>query len=365
MHMSAQFQDKEFEKTLSNFKKSTLNTASELSRNASKRSEGLGSPSGFRSGASVFEQNAQSAASQVKGQLQAAQSQSEVHPSGGDPLRELGFGVRRRPLDVSSSLKNFTDDLATEVRRAQLNLGRSAAVDLRSTLAQNAMDLAGKFNSTARAARVGRELLNEARKLRLESELGVSSAPQAPWTQRVQQYEVRDRTLEENLKSADIALTLGAPLPAHARQSVQLAHEFRNESRSEFGSGALEEGESLQTVAFGLLDIALSVTPGVSVGKDAYELMTGKNLVTGESLSGFERGLAVVGVLSLGSSDTVLGIGKGLVRVGAQLGEALGPFVRNGAEIIWSSPRKTEHFQFDKFAILNSAGDIILSPLWG
>lgn len=31
----------------------------------------------------------------------------------------------------------------------------------------------------------------------------------------------------------------------------------------------------------------------------------------------------------------------------------------------WSSPRKTEHFQFDKFAILNSAGDIILSPLWG
>ena len=31
----------------------------------------------------------------------------------------------------------------------------------------------------------------------------------------------------------------------------------------------------------------------------------------------------------------------------------------------WSSPRKTEHFQLVEFAILNSAGDIILSPLCG
>jgi len=32
---------------------------------------------------------------------------------------------------------------------------------------------------------------------------------------------------------------------------------------------------------------------------------------------------------------------------------------------VWSSPRKTEHFQFVEFAFLNSAVDIILSPLWG
>ncbi len=39
-------------------------------------------------------------------------------------------------------------------------------------------------------------------------------------------------------------------------------------------------------------------------GRSTYELFTGKNIVTGEALSKFERGVAFVGVMSLGVSNS-------------------------------------------------------------
>ncbi len=38
------------------------------------------------------------------------------------------------------------------------------------------------------------------------------------------------------------------------------------------------------------------MTPGIGVGKDIYEGLTGKNLLTGQKLSSFERALSFVSV---------------------------------------------------------------------
>lgn len=64
-----------------------------------------------------------------------------------------------------------------------------------------------------------------------------------------------------------------------------------------------------------LLDLATSLTPGVSTGRDAYEAFTGKNLLTQEELTTFERSVAVLCVASLGTGSIVKGALKGVERI--------------------------------------------------
>ncbi|MEO5971561.1 MAG: pre-toxin TG domain-containing protein, partial [Bdellovibrionia bacterium] len=64
-----------------------------------------------------------------------------------------------------------------------------------------------------------------------------------------------------------------------------------------------------------LLDLATSLTPGVSTGRDAYEAFTGKNLLTGEALTPLEQSLAVLCVASLGTGSIVKGALKGVEKI--------------------------------------------------
>lgn len=81
------------------------------------------------------------------------------------------------------------------------------------------------------------------------------------------------------------------------------------------------ESTAMLDIAKGLLDVGLSFTPGVSVGKDAYEALTGKSLIDGADLDFTSRSFAVLGVTTAGGSNILKGAFKGLTKI-AELAHA-------------------------------------------
>ena len=71
--------------------------------------------------------------------------------------------------------------------------------------------------------------------------------------------------------------------------AVQVADE-------EFARGNTEEAGLAYQIGEGVSDITLGIMPYVGVGKDTYEALIGRHLLTGRELTGFERSLSVVGI---------------------------------------------------------------------
>ena len=76
---------------------------------------------------------------------------------------------------------------------------------------------------------------------------------------------------------------------------------------------------NMRSGAKDLLDFTLGVIPGVSVGKDFYELVTGKNLVTDESIGTWGRTFAALGILTLGGSNHVKNFGNVIAKLAPKL----------------------------------------------
>ena len=77
-------------------------------------------------------------------------------------------------------------------------------------------------------------------------------------------------------------------------------------------------------IAETLADVALGVTPGISIINDAYSLFYGKHVLFGTELSVTERVFAGVGILTLGGSNWIKHggkiLGKALIRFGQGAG---------------------------------------------
>lgn len=54
------------------------------------------------------------------------------------------------------------------------------------------------------------------------------------------------------------------------------------------------------TAALALLDLAVSLAPGIGWGRDVYEAVTGKDLFSDEPLDSLGRTAAVIGMVSAG-----------------------------------------------------------------
>jgi hypothetical protein len=88
----------------------------------------------------------------------------------------------------------------------------------------------------------------------------------------------------------------------------------------EISAQSLQQGDVAKSnfalkVGTVFLDTAISVTPVLGWAKDGWEAVTGRNLLTGEKLSGFERTMAVVGVLTAGIGSKLAIAGKAAVLV--------------------------------------------------
>lgn len=97
-----------------------------------------------------------------------------------------------------------------------------------------------------------------------------------------------------------LRLDSAQPETPQQREAKAIASGAIDEGYEALEKGDLEEAEHSTTLAEGMTDLALGLTPGVSWAKDVFEAVTGKNLVTGETLNGFERSLAIFGAATVG-----------------------------------------------------------------
>jgi hypothetical protein len=100
-------------------------------------------------------------------------------------------------------------------------------------------------------------------------------------------------------------------------------------------NGAMQESDQFKAIAQEVADIGLGLIPGVSIGKDAYELISGKNLVTGKDLTTFERAMAGVGILSLGTSNYVKAAIKGAGKFIKHVPNGTYKYIADGADKIY------------------------------
>ena len=94
------------------------------------------------------------------------------------------------------------------------------------------------------------------------------------------------------------------------RQLVTIADVGLEVADESFGVMNIEEGELALGIAYEALDFALSITPGVGIGKDLFEVMTGHNLVTGIELSSFELTIGMASIATLGLGKPIVAISK-------------------------------------------------------
>ncbi len=66
---------------------------------------------------------------------------------------------------------------------------------------------------------------------------------------------------------------------------------------AEFAQGNKESAELTYQIGGKMSDIAFGVLPNVGLAKDVYEAFVGRHLLTGRSLSAFERSLSVAGIV--------------------------------------------------------------------
>jgi hypothetical protein len=122
------------------------------------------------------------------------------------------------------------------------------------------------------------------------------------------------------------------------RELVRIADHSLDVASEEFASGNFPAGDFALNIATAALDLALSLTPGIGVGKDVYEGLTGKNLLTGDKLSTIERVFSFVSVATGGIAPVVMkaSVGIGIIvkiaKRGAKTAEEAEEIVKIGAK---------------------------------
>jgi hypothetical protein len=127
--------------------------------------------------------------------------------------------------------------------------------------------------------------------------------------QRLNTVKGKQPDLDNMLEIADTALT-------HA--------EYANdEIPDDYRTGYDDDGHTdysriynkIARIFIDTFDKGTALVPIVSEGRDIIEAVTGKNAITGEELTAFERGLAIVGAATLGFGDKPLKAIKALSTI--------------------------------------------------
>ena len=134
-----------------------------------------------------------------------------------------------------------------------------------------------------------------------------------PEAEKVSRGKAYIDTVGQAISTQEGAPTYDAQLKAigYAKGAMNVAEEYYKQGDPEAGNVAYEVGITLA-------DTALSLTPGVSWAKDGYEALTGRNMVTGEELSTFDRTFAIMGLVS-GGILSKIGTGIKSIRRGYKI----------------------------------------------
>jgi len=110
-------------------------------------------------------------------------------------------------------------------------------------------------------------------------------------------------------------LNAGAPFAGRRVEVANVAEGLAVRARDALRAGDPLSAGTLMTMAIGVLDVATRFLPVVSWGRDVYEAVSGRDLITGEELSTFDRVTAVIGVVTAGLGDDGLKIFQVLKRI--------------------------------------------------
>ena len=119
----------------------------------------------------------------------------------------------------------------------------------------------------------------------------------------------KNKAVYEKLRYANPYYEQGILAREVGLSAVEVADE-------EFAEGNEPEAETAFQIAETMSDIAIGLTPYVGAGKDAYELVTGKHLLTGRDLTLFERSMSGVGLILASMSGGTLS--SGVVKLSIQ-----------------------------------------------
>lgn len=205
------------------------------------------------------------------------------------PDSEEGKQIRAK-LDAAKGLKAN----AATIDNATLQFQETATTDINSTV-DVSFGLAYKESDK-------KDYEPEARKVNLVvGERFIKS--------KIKREQDRAEAIESQIKNG-----------SYANKDDRLAMVRSGRVALEISAQSLQQGDVAKSnfalkVGTVFLDTAISLTPVLGWAKDGWEAVTGRNLLTGEKLSGFERSMAVVGVLTAGIGSKLAIAGKAAVLV--------------------------------------------------
>lgn len=232
--------------------------------------------------------------------------------------------------------RNFAGPVSPSEREIQRESSKWARVEGHAAESRRAAELLGVASLFAAGAALPEAdaLFEEARSLRyvatgysrtmkvaVETERGIELKDAAPGEQvpgslaaAAENFERGQEALAAKQRAVNVQILAREPgekLRHRDEAAFSLSSALGKLAGKEFYRGKRPAARASQEMANAMADIALGLTPGVSAAKDFYELVSGRNLVTGEELGTTGRAFAAVGVLTLGLSTEV--------RTGAEL----------------------------------------------
>jgi hypothetical protein len=235
---------------------------------------------------------------------------------------------------ITAADRLFGANTSTDDRRAiresakdDLELGDSVT----GALAKRELSLAKQFagRSTSTAQEISRALLGDAKSLRYakrgeiaharystddggrlaSSDLASDSVvPPQSILARGDAFNASSLLLQQRAHTVSASLNPSDANFAQRATLVQSALTISAQASGLFYSGDLDNGERGQQAAFAILDLATRFVPGVNWGRDVYEAISGKDLFTGQELSVAARATAILGAVTVGAGDEVVGI---------------------------------------------------------
>ena len=138
------------------------------------------------------------------------------------------------------------------------------------------------------------------------------------------EYEGEVRVIAANILSSRKMLLESRPDNPQGRRAKLIGLAALEIAQEELGSGNLAEASYLHSISVEMTDIALGSLPIVGAGKDLYEAISGRNLLTGELLTDRDRAFAIFGAATLGIGSKVKWVADILNKVASRAGRSIG-----------------------------------------
>lgn len=132
----------------------------------------------------------------------------------------------------------------------------------------------------------------------------LSKLPREALIARVRDMDAQEVTFTTRAEAIDAEL--GRSAGTYKHRALGVAQGVAISARSVFDSGDVVDGARIMRYGMAVLDVAVSLTPGIGWGRDVYEAVTGRDLFSDEALDRLGYGAAVIGAISFGFGDDAL-----------------------------------------------------------